>query len=300
LEKETVGWIGLGNMGQPMSKRLLEAGYPLVVYNRTREKTAEIALRGAKVADSPAALASECEVICTMVADSAALEVVTLGSQGVLATARPGSVLVDMSTVSPAASARVAEAARRRQVEFLRAPVSGSTGMAATGTLGIMVSGDQQVYQQVLPVLRVLGQKVFYLGSGEEARYMKLVHNLMVGATCQILAEALVLGERAGLEVAKMLEVLNNSAVASPLVGYKTRPLIERDFAPAFTVRLLEKDFDIILSVAKEMGVPLPVTALVRQLLASAAARGKGELDICSLFLLAEEMAGIRGGTDIA
>lgn len=293
-DKKILGWVGLGNMGRPMSKRLLEAGYSLTVYNRTKEKTKEIAAMGAKVAETPAELARECDVVFTMIADSAALEEVTLSENGILSAAKPNSILIDMSTVSPEASAKVAKHAKGKKVRFLRAPVSGSTVMAAAGTLGIMVSGEQEAYEEVVPILKVLGQKIFYLGSGEEARYMKLALNIMVGTTCQMLAEALVFGEKAGLDITKMLEVMNNSAVASPLIGYKTKPLTERNFTPAFTVKLMEKDFDLALSIARDLQIPLPVTSLVRQLLASATATGKGDLDFSSLFLLAEEMAGVK------
>jgi len=290
----TIGWIGLGNMGKPMSGRLLEAGYPLVVYNRTKEKTKELAEKGAKVADSPAEVASQADITFTMVADSKALEEVTLNKNGVFEGSKPGSILIDMSTVSPESSAKVAEAAKQKGVRYLRAPVSGSTPAAAAGTLGIMVSGNEDAYNESLEVLKVMGQKVFYLGSAEEARYMKLAVNIMIGTTCQILSEALVFGKKAGLDWDKMLEVITNSAVGSPLVSYKTKPILERNFSPMFTVNLMAKDFDLALAVGKDLTVPMPVTSLVKQFLATAKATGKGELDFASLVLLAEELAGIK------
>ena len=290
----TIGWIGLGNMGKPMSGRLLEAGYPLVVYNRTKEKTKELAEKGAKVADSPAELASQADITFTMIADSNALEDVTLDKNGVFEGAKPGSILIDMSTVSPESSAKVAETAKQKGVRYLRAPVSGSTPAAAAGTLGIMVSGDEDAYNESLEAFKVMGQKVFYLGPAEEARYMKLAVNIMIGTTCQILSEALVFGKKAGLDWDKMLEVLTNSAVGSPLVSYKTKPILERNFSPMFTINLMAKDFDLALAVGKDLTIPLPVTSLVKQCLATAKATGKGELDFASLVLLAEELAGIK------
>lgn len=290
----TIGWIGLGNMGKPMSGRLLEAGYPLVVYNRTKEKAKELAEKGAKVADSPAELASQADITFTMIADSKALEDVTLDKNGVFEGSKPGSILIDMSTVSPESSAKVAEAAKQKGVRYLRAPVSGSTPAAAAGTLGIMVSGNEGAYNESLEVFKVMGQKVFYLGPAEEARYMKLAVNIMIGTTCQILSEALVFGKKAGLGWDKMLEVLTNSAVGSPLVSYKTKPILERNFSPMFTINLMAKDFDLALAVGKDLTIPLPVTSLVKQCLATAKATGKGELDFASLVLLAEELAGIK------
>jgi len=292
--KVTIGWIGLGNMGKPMSGRLLQADYSLVVYNRTKKKTKELAEKGAKVADSPAEVASQADITFTMIADSKALEDVTLNKDGVFEGAKPGSIFIDMSTVSPESSVKVAEAAKQKGIRYLRAPVSGSTPAAAAGTLGIMVSGDEDAYSESLEVLKVMGQKVFYLGSAEEARYMKLAVNIMIGTTCQIMSEALVFGEKAGLDWDKMLEVFTSSAVGSPLISYKTKPILERNFSPMFTVNLMAKDFDLALAVGKDLTVPLPVASLVRQCLATAKATGKGELDFVSLVLLAEELAGIK------
>ncbi len=292
--KVTIGWIGLGNMGLPMSGRLLEAGYPLVVYNRTKEKTKELAEKGAKVAASPAEVASQAEITFTMVSDSKALEDVTLNRNGVFEGSKPGSVFIDMSTVSPESSAKVAEAARQKGIRCLRAPVSGSTPAATAGTLGIMVSGDEETYNESLELFKVIGQKVFYLGPAEEARYMKLAVNIMIGTTCQILSEALVFGKKAGLDWDKMLEVITNSAVAAPLISYKAKPILERNFSPMFTINLMAKDFDLALAVGKDLTMPMPVASLVKQCLASAQATGKGELDFASLVLLAEEHAGIK------
>jgi 3-hydroxyisobutyrate dehydrogenase-like beta-hydroxyacid dehydrogenase len=280
-------------MGQPMSKRLIDSGYDLIVYNRTRAKTAELAKLGARVASTPKELAQDTEFVFTMVSDSIALETVTLPPNGILAGARPGNIIVDMSTISPDTSIRLAKAAEEKTVSLLRAPVSGSTTMAEAGTLGIMVSGSQDSYERALPLLQVLGKKIFYLGLGEEARYMKLAVNMIIGATCQGMAEALVFGKRAGLAADKMLDVINNSAIASPFTNYKTKTLVTRDFTPAFTVKMMEKDMDLVLSEATQLHVPLPVTAYVRQMLTAAKATGKGNLDFCSLCLLAEELAGL-------
>jgi len=293
LSKPSIGWIGIGNMGQPMSKRLIDSGYDLVVYNRTRAKTAELAKLGARVASTPKELAQDTEFVFTMVSDSIALETVTLPPNGILAGAKPGNIIVDMSTISPDTSIRLAKAAEEKTVSLLRAPVSGSTTMAEAGTLGIMVSGSQDSYERALPLLQVLGKKIFYLGLGEEARYMKLAVNMIIGATCQGMAEALVFGKRAGLAADKMLDVINNSAIASPFTNYKTKTLVTRDFTPAFTVKMMEKDMDLVLSEATQLHVPLPVTAYVRQMLTAAKATGKGNLDFCSLCLLAEELAGL-------
>lgn len=290
----TVGWIGLGNMGLPMSGRLLEAGYPLTVYNRTAEKARCLADKGVKVVGSLQELPGHVSVIFTMIANSQALEEVTLGEKGIFKTVKPGTIFIDMSTVSPDSSAKVSLAAKDKGVKYLRAPVTGSTTMAVAGTLGILTSGDEDAYNKVLDVLKNLGQKVFYLGTGEEARYMKMLLNIMVGITGQMMGEALAFGTKAGLDWDQMLEVLSNSAVASPLVCYKVNSLSKRDYSPMFTINLMEKDFDLTLAASKELVVPMPVTGLVKQYLAAAKATGKGDLDFISLVKLAEEFAGIK------
>lgn len=293
-EKARIGWIGLGNMGQPMSKRLVEAGYPVTVYNRTKEKAAEVVSAGAKLAESPAAVARASDFVFTMVADSAALEEVSLGPDGLVEGLNPGSVVIDMSTVSPESSLKVNAAVEGKGGKFLRAPVTGSTVLARAGTLGILCSGDRAAYERTLEIFQVLGKNQFYLGAGEESRYMKLALNMMIGTSMQMMAESLVFGKRAGLDWAQMIQVIAGSAVGSPLVQYKAKPVTERNFTPAFTVKLMEKDFDLALNIAKNMDVSLPVTALTRQFLASARSTGKGDLDFAALILVAEEMAGMK------
>ena len=291
--RRRVGFIGLGHMGAPMCGRLVEAGFAVTVYNRSPDKARPFAERGARVADTPADAAGRADVVLSMVADDAALLDVALGERGVLAGARPGLIYADMSTVSPEASARVAEACAAAGVDYLRAPVTGSTTLAAAGTLGILVSGPRERYEEALDVFRVLGQQQFYLGPAEEARVMKLAVNTMVGTTMAALAEALVLGEKAGLDWRQMLEVFPNTAVGSPFVKYKAGPLAERSFAPAFTASLMAKDFDLALETARRLGVAAPVTGLVRQLLQATNSSGWGERDMSALVLLLEQLAGL-------
>ena len=293
-----VGFIGLGRMGLPMSGRLLAAGLPLTVYNRSPDKARPLVERGAVLADSPADLAARSDLVISMVIDDAALEEVALGERGVLVGARPKLLYVDMSTVSPAGSARVAAACERAGVDYLRAPVTGSTALAEAGTLGILASGPRDRYEEALEIFRVLGQQFFYLGPGEEARVMKLVLNMVVGVTMASLAEALVVGEKAGLDWRQMLEVFSNSAAASPLVKYKADPLARRDFTPASTTRTLMKDFDLALTMARRLEVGAPISALVSQLWQATAACGWGESDFASVLLLLERTAGLEPRTD--
>ena len=289
-----VGWIGLGKMGSPMARRILQAGYPLTAYNRTAEKTRPLAELGGRILASPADVAAESTVIFSMVADDAALEAVTLGPRGVFQTVAAGSTLIDMSTVSPGASARVAEKAREKGIAYLRAPVSGSTQFAESGRLTILASGPREAFEACTPLLQQLGQKLYHVGREEEARVLKLLINMMVGTTAVMVAEALTLGEKSGLDWAQMIEIVQQSAVGSPLIGYKAKSLTEKSFPPAFTAAQIAKDCDLALGVGRETNVPLPVTALVRQLYGGMLATGRGPSDFFSVLLLLEEMAGLR------
>jgi 3-hydroxyisobutyrate dehydrogenase-like beta-hydroxyacid dehydrogenase len=293
--KQKIGWIGLGKMGIPMSQNLLKADYPVTVYNRTKEKTKALADAGAQVADAPKALAADADVIISMISDDPVLEAVSTGADGTFAGAKSGAIFIDMSTVSPAASARVAAAAEEKGIQYLRAPVSGSTALAEAGTLTIFASGPKDAYDKCVDIFGAMGQKSFHVGDGEQARYLKLVINMMVGLTSAITAEALTFGEVGGMDWNDMIEIVNNSVVASPLVGYKAQMLKERNYAAAFTASQMAKDFDLALETGRENNVPMPMTSLMRQFLGTMRATGKGELDFFGYVTLLEEMAGLKG-----
>jgi len=291
---EKVGFIGLSTMGQPMAGRILGAGFPLIIWNRTLPKTEDLAKKGAKVATSPKEVATQSDIFISMISDGPALEAITFGESGALAGAKSSSVFIDMSTVDPESSLRVAKAVEEKGAKMLRAPVSGSTVFAASGTLTILASGERGAFDRCQPVFKAMGQKIFHVGTGDEARYLKLVLNMMVGTTCQMLAEALIFGKKAGLDWKQMLEIISNSVVGSPLVNYKAGPIRERSFKPAMTASLMAKDFDLALRVGSQLGVALPTIGLVRQFLGMMKATGRGELDFSGLILLMEELAGIK------
>jgi 3-hydroxyisobutyrate dehydrogenase-like beta-hydroxyacid dehydrogenase len=293
-DKQKIGWIGLGKMGVPMSKNLVKAGYPLTVYNRTREKTKELADQGAQVADSPKELAAGVGVIISMISDDPALESVSVGPNGVFQGARAGAVYIDMSTVSPMASGRVAHVAEVKNIKYLRAPVSGSTAHATAGTLTILASGPRDAYDRCVDVFGTMGQKTFHVGTEDEARYLKLLINMMLGISAAMMAEALIFGERGGIDWAQMIDVINNTAVASPLIGYKAQMLKDRNFTPAFTADQIAKDFDLALDTGTALSVPIPITSLARQLFGAMKAKGKGNVDFFGLVTIMEDLAGIK------
>jgi len=277
-----VGLIGLGNMGAAVAERLLAAGYPLLVCNRTPAKAGPLVALGATAAESPAALAREVDVVLTSLADDDALTAV---ASEVAASARPGAVLVDLSTVSPEASARVAARAAEASVAYVRAPVSGNPSVVRAGNLSFIVSGDDAAITRVEPVLRAIGSTVHRVGEAEEARIVKLAVNLMVGGLAQLMSEALVLAEAGGVSRGDLLHVMGASAAGAPFVKYKTEPLLRDDYSATFTTALMEKDVDLILDAAEHGGVDLPVTRELKALLRSAIDSGYGDDDFMALYL---------------
>ena len=277
-----MGLIGLGNMGTAIAERVLEAGYPLVVQNRSLEKAAPYVDRGATLADTPTELAEEVDVVLTSLADDEAFEHV---AEKVLAAAHPASVLVDLSTVSPAASARVASLADEASVDYLRAPVSGNPSVVRAGNLTLIVSGPREALDRVEPVLRAIGPAIHYVGDAEQARVVKLAINLMIAGLAELMSEAVVLGEMSGVSREALLEVMGSSAVGAPFVKYKTEPLLADDFSATFTTALMEKDIDLVLDAARQSEVELPLAQHLKALLRAAVEAGYADDDFMALYL---------------
>jgi 3-hydroxyisobutyrate dehydrogenase-like beta-hydroxyacid dehydrogenase len=280
-------------MGEQIAQRLLDAGHELCVWNRTADRASGLAAAGARVLSSPREACEAAEVCVTMVLDDRALVDVT---NELFAEPREGAVLVDMSTVSPAASRQVADAAVAAGVAYLRAPVSGNPSVVAAGNLGIMVSGAEEVFGRTEALLRDIGPNVFYVGPGEEARVLKLALNLMIAGNAQLIAEALVLGEANGLDRAKMLEVMGASAAGSPFVKYKSAALVQDDYTATFTGYAMWKDLTMALAAAHDASAPLPVTATIQQLVEGCIGSGWGELDLMALLPRLRREAGLEPG----
>ena len=277
-----MGLIGLGNMGSAFAERLLDAGYPLVVHNRSREKAEPLAARGASVADTAADLAAAADIVLTSLPNDDAFEST---AASVAASARPGTVLVDTSTVSPGVSARVAALAERASVLYLRAPVSGNPGVVRAGNLTFIVSGPPAGLVRAEPMLRAIGSTIRPVGDAEQARVVKLAINLIVAGLAELMSEALVLGEASGVSRAALLETMGNSAVGAPFVKYKSEPLLRDDYSATFTTTLMEKDVDLVLEVADAAGIRLPLAGEIKELLRSAVEAGYGDDDFMALFL---------------
>ena len=277
----TVGLIGLGNMGTAIAERLLGAGYRLVVSNRTPGKAEAVATLGAEVAGTPEELVERADVVLTSLANDDAFEAV---ATRVVAAAGPDLVLVDLSTVSPAVSARIAELARTASVAYVRAPVSGNPTVVRAGNLSFMVSGPKDTIDTVEPVLRAIGPTVMRVGEAEQARVVKLAINVMIAVLVQAMSEAVVLSEASGVSREAVLDVMRRSAVGAPLVHYKSEPLLHDDYSATFTTALMEKDIDLALDVAEEAGVELPLAEEMKAHLRATIENGYGDDDFLALF----------------
>ena len=273
-----VGFIGFGLMGRPMSLNLLKAGFPLTVWNRTRARTDEIARAGARVAATPREVAANSDVIVTIVSDPPAVESILWGADGVLAGLAPGSTLIDSSTVSPTLARRAAAACAERGAEFLDAPVTGGTWAAEKGELVFMVGGKPEVLARVQPVLAAMGKKFFPLGDHGSGQTVKLAMNALLALQVNALAESLALVMGAGIAGEKLVEVMQSSMARSPLLDVKAPLILAKNFAPSFPLRLMHKDLGLAMDLANQLGVPLPSTAVAREVYS--AVRGKATEDV--------------------
>jgi 3-hydroxyisobutyrate dehydrogenase len=283
LKSHTIGWIGAGGrMGFAMAKRLIDGGADVSVYNRTRSKVEPLAALGAKIVDSPKALADR-DIVFASVSASDDLIAVTIGPNGVLDGPKGPKLFIDTSSVSEAASLRVREECARHGTQMLAAPVSGNAKVVAAGKLTVVTSGPRTAFDVAEPYLDALGAGVTYVGEGELARMVKICHNLLLGVVTQCLAEITVLAEKGGVKRSDFLDFINKSVMGSMFSRYKTPTFVNLDFKPTFTPILLRKDLDLGLKASKDLGVPLPVTQLTRELVDQAIHAGHTECDFAIL-----------------
>lgn len=294
-----IGFIGVGVMGRPMTLNLLKAGHHVTIFARHPEKAEvqEVLQAGAKQAPSPRAVAMVSDIVITMLPNSPEVEEVVTGEQGILAGARKGLVLIDMSTIAPAMSRKLGEISAARGVHFLDAPVSGGSQGAVNGTLTIMVGGEQEAFEQVRPVLEAMGkpENIFYVGPQGSGEVVKLVNNILVGAIAAAIAESFVLGVKAGADVEMMAKIIGVSAGASwQLANQFPLRAFNGSFQPGFMTDLLHKDLGLALELAAENQASVPMTALARQMYEMARATGYGRADYTSLLKVLEDLAGIE------
>ena len=292
--QSTVGWIGTGRMGAAMASRLARAGEDVTVWNRTRAKAEALVDSGCKVADTIADLRG-LDVVFTMVSTSADLEQVLVGEDGLLADPdRVPGVVVDCSTIDDETSQAMRAACAARGVGFLAAPVSGNGKVVAAGRLTLVVSGPEQTWLEVAPLLNHLGQGATYVGEGDLARLVKICHNVMLGVVTQCLAEITVLAEKGGVPRAAFLEFLNNSVLGSTFTRYKSPAFVHLDYTPTFTPVLLRKDFDLGFAAGHDLDVPMPVAAAAAAAVQAAVSTGRVDEDFAILLELQARSSGLE------
>src|SRR5919201_3232648 len=283
---ERICFIGLGIMGKPMARSLLRTGHALVVYNRSPAPARELVAEGAETADSPRAVAERSDVIITMLPDAPQVQDVVAGPGGVLDGASEGALLIDMSTISPLVTQELARAAHERGVAMLDAPVSGGDVGAQQGTLSIMVGGREEDFRRAEPIFHALGKTVVHAGSHGAGQIVKACNQIVVALTIEAVSEALVLGSKAGVDPAVILQVLSGGLAANRVMEVRGPNFLQHNFQPGFKIALHHKDLGIALAAGREYGVPLPVTALVDQMLQALKQRGQGEQDHSAVLTL--------------
>ena len=289
-----IGFVGLGVMGGRIARRLLAAGHTVIGHNRTRAKAEWLIAEGMAWADSPRAVAEAAEVTFSMVTGTAALEAITRGPDGVVAGLGPGKMYVDMSTASPKASQELAGLVAERGAAMLDAPVSGSVVTLEEGRLSIMVGGDREVFDRVLPILRDIGPTVTHVGPHGLAVLMKIATNLSLAVQMAAFSEGVLLAEKGGIPRETAVQVLLSSVIASPMLRYRAPFILEMPEEAWFDVDMMQKDMQLALEAGRELDVPLPTTAITNQLLTTARAMGLREQDFATVFTALARMSGLE------
>jgi 3-hydroxyisobutyrate dehydrogenase len=291
MDKPRVGFIGLGIMGRPMCANLLKAGYSLTVWNRSQPGIDTVVGYGARAGASPADVAAKSDVIITIVTDSPDVQQVVRGPGGVVEGAKAGSVLIDMTTMSPSITREIAAALAEKGVEMLDAPVSGGDVGAKAGTLSIMVGGKEEVFQRCLPVFQAMGKNIVHIGPNGAGQTCKLCNQIAVALNMLAGCEAILFAARSGIDPKKMLEAISAGAAGSWMLSNLAPRIVQGDFAPGFMIRLAQKDLRLVLEAAGEQHLPLPGTALMNQVWRAVEAEGGGDLGTQAAIKALEKLA---------
>ena len=294
-EQIKVAFIGMGTMGAPMAKRLVEAGYDVTVHNRTREREEPLAEAGAKRAASPKEAAQNANLIVTMVSDTPDVEAVILGDEGIIHGVKSGSILVDMSTISPSVTREMAEKLAEKEVHMLDAPVSGGSEGAKEGTLSVMVGGEEEVLERVRGVLEHLGETITLVGPVGSGQVTKAINQVIIAGTYAAVAEGMAIGLAAGLDIEAAHRAVSGGAAGSWVLTNRANNMIQNDYPLGFRTRLHRKDLGIALETAEELGVAIPTAAYVAQLETSLMKRGLGDEDVSNVARIVREQAGLDG-----
>jgi 2-hydroxy-3-oxopropionate reductase len=291
MSNVTIGFIGLGIMGKPMARNLLKAGHSLVVHSRSRAPVDELAKEGAEIAASAEEVAQRSQVVITMLPDSPDVDLVYAGEHGVFAGAKPGTLLIDMSSISPVVARKLAAEAEKRGCDMLDAPVSGGEAGAIGAALSIMIGGKAAAVERAMTIFQALGKNIVHVGDAGAGQVAKAANQVVVGITIAAVSEALVLAKKAGVDPAKVRQVLLGGFAQSKVLEAHGQKMLDRNFKPGFRIRLHKKDLNIALATGGEYGVPLMVTSLVAQMMEAMKATGRGDLDHAGLVTLVEELS---------
>jgi 2-hydroxy-3-oxopropionate reductase len=289
---ETLGFVGLGIMGRPMTKNLMKAGYSLVVYDIVSSSVEQIVAEGAKPGLSAADVASRSDVTITMLPDSPDVEAAVTGPAGVLEGIRSGSILIDMSSISPVTARKLAAIAAEKGVTMLDAPVSGGEVGAVNATLSIMVGGPQGAFDRCMPIFQAMGKNINLVGDSGAGQIAKACNQVVVALTIEAVAEALVLAAKAGVDPAKVRQAIMGGLAQSRILELHGQRMLDRTFKPGFRIRFHQKDMNIILNTGKEYGASLPVSAIVMEMLKSLVATGHGDEDHSAIVRVIETLSG--------
>jgi len=292
--RPTLGLIGLGIMGRPMGRNLMKAGYPLVVHDVVRAAVDELAADGARAGASPREVAAACDVLVTMLPDGPEVEAVYRGPDGAFEALRPGWLAIDMSSISPRVARDLAAQATAAGAEMIDAPVSGGDKGAIAGTLSIMVGGEPASFERALPILQAMGKTIVHVGPAGSGQVVKCCNQVVVAVVLEAVSEALVLGSKAGVEPARIVEVLQGGLASTRVLEMRAPNMLSGSFDPGFRIRLHLKDLKNALELAREIGVPLPATVEVEQLMQAARVAGREDFDHSGLITVIEDLAAHR------
>ncbi len=291
---ESIGFIGLGIMGQGMARNLMQAGFGLCVWNRTSSRMDELVAAGASAAGSPAELASQCDIIIVCVSDTPDVQAVILGDNGVIHRARSGALVIDTSTISPRATREIAERLAQRELHMLDAPISGGSEGAANGTLSIMVGGESAQVERAMPAFRAMGEKITHVGGAGTGQMVKLINQILVVGNALAMCEALLFAQAGGLDLEKALAAVSGGAAGSWMLSMRGPQILKRDWSPGFTIDLQQKDLRLVLAAADELGVPVPVTSMAFHYYRALQAQGLGGEGNHALIKAMERLSGIE------
>ena len=292
--RESIGFIGLGIMGMPMARDLIKAGFDVTVYNRTRSKAEQLAEEGAGIADSPGELARTCSIIITIISDTPDVKSVILGEHGIIESIQPGSVVIDMSTISPQVTREITDRLKEKVVSMLDAPVSGGEQGAIDGTLSIMVGGDADILERCRPLLEVMGKNIVHVGANGMGQTVKLINQILIVGTLNSITEAFVFARKQGVDLSRAIEAVKNGAAGSWQLANLGPCIVRRDFRPGFMVDLMQKDLRLVMENAESLGVPLPVTSLIYQMFRALQSAGEGQSGTQALVKVMERLSGVE------